>query len=64
MIPVSALTGQGIEALRARSAGLGRRDRDLAGYPRLAVDRAFTLSGAGLIVTGTLVPAASRSRTG
>ena len=29
--------------------------RDTNGYPRLAVDRAFTLSGAGLIVTGTLV---------
>ena len=29
--------------------------RDTSGYPRLAVDRAFTLSGVGLIVTGTLV---------
>ena len=55
MIPVSAVTGQGIEALRdalRRSAG---RERDVACYPRLSIDRAFTLSGAGLIVTGTLV---------
>ncbi len=55
MIPVSALTGQGIEDLRAALLASGVRDRDLAGYPRLAVDRAFTLSGAGLVVTGTLV---------
>ena len=55
MIPVSAVSGQGIEplrtALRAQAAG----ERLVAGHPRLAVDRAFTLSGAGLVVTGTLV---------
>jgi selenocysteine-specific elongation factor len=31
------------------------RRREADGHPRLAVDRAFTLPGAGLIVTGTLV---------
>jgi selenocysteine-specific elongation factor len=55
VLPVSALTGQGIEALRDALVASAVRDRDDAGYPRLAVDRAFTLSGAGLIVTGTLV---------
>jgi selenocysteine-specific elongation factor len=55
MIPVSAITGQGIEALRQALTASAVRDRDVAGYPRLAVDRAFTLPGAGLIVTGTLV---------
>jgi selenocysteine-specific elongation factor len=55
MIPVSAVTGQGVEALRQALLASAVRDRDPGGYPRLAVDRAFTLSGAGLIVTGTLV---------
>ena len=55
LIPVSALTGQGIDDLRDALPGLGPRRRDLAGYPRLAVDRAFTRTGAGLVVTGTLV---------
>ena len=55
MIPVSAVTGLGIDALRAALLASAVRDRDLGGYPRLAVDRAFTLSGAGLVVTGTLV---------
>ena len=55
MIPVSAVTGQGIEALRAALLASTVRQRDLTGYPRLAVDRAFTLPGAGLVVTGTLV---------
>jgi selenocysteine-specific elongation factor len=53
--PVSAVTGQGIEALLSALRASAVRVRDPDGYPRLAVDRAFTLSGAGLIVTGTLV---------
>jgi selenocysteine-specific elongation factor len=55
LLPVSALTGEGIEALRDALHALGPRDRDAHLYPRLAVDRAFTLAGAGLVVTGTLV---------
>ena len=55
LLPVSAMTGEGIEALRAALLALGPRPRDSDGYPRLAVDRAFTLAGAGLVVTGTLV---------
>jgi selenocysteine-specific elongation factor len=54
MLRVSALTGEGVEALRAALVSLGQRQRNAAVYPRLAVDRAFTLVGAGLIVTGTL----------
>ena len=34
---------------------LGPRARAANQYPRLAVDRAFTLTGAGLVLTGTLV---------
>jgi selenocysteine-specific elongation factor len=55
MIPVSSISGQGVDALRAALLAAPVRNRDTTGYPRLAVDRAFTLSGAGLIVTGTLV---------
>jgi selenocysteine-specific elongation factor len=55
ILAVSAVTGQGIEALRGALLASAARVRDRDGYPRLAVDRAFTLSGAGLIVTGTLV---------
>jgi selenocysteine-specific elongation factor len=55
MIPVSAVTGQGIETLRTALQASAIRQRDLGGYPRLAVDRAFTLAGAGLVVTGTLL---------
>jgi selenocysteine-specific elongation factor len=55
LLPVSAVTGEGVEALRAALLALGPRGRDGDGYPRLAVDRAFTLAGAGLVVTGTLV---------
>ena len=55
MIPVSAVSGQGIDDLRAALLASTGPSRDTSGYPRLAVDRAFTLSGVGLIVTGTLV---------
>jgi selenocysteine-specific elongation factor len=55
VVPVSAVSGQGVDELRAALLASAVRKRDLLGYPRLAVDRAFTLSGAGLVVTGTLV---------
>ena len=55
ILPVSAITGDGIAALRDALHALGPKQRDTAGHPRLAVDRAFTLAGAGLVVTGTLV---------
>lgn len=55
MIPVSALTGQGLDALRSALIDSAVGEREVTGRPRLAVDRAFTLSGAGLVVTGTLV---------
>jgi selenocysteine-specific elongation factor len=56
VFPVSAVTGEGIDALarelRRIAAGLPRRASD--GNFRLAVDRAFTVPGAGLVVTGTV----------
>ena len=53
--PVSAVTGEGLDALSAalvRCAAQASRDpSDLA---RLPVDRVFALEGAGTVVTGTL----------
>ncbi len=55
LFPVSSVTGDGIDALRAhlmeKAAAVDRGPAD--GHFRLAVDRAFTLSGIGTIVTGT-----------
>jgi len=57
------VTGEGIEALRAALTLLGPRERDVELYPRLAVDRAFTLSGAGLLSLARWCRVASASRT-
>ncbi|MGH7156408.1 MAG: selenocysteine-specific translation elongation factor, partial [Acetobacteraceae bacterium] len=54
ILSVSALTGDGIPKLKAALGRLGPRPRDTEGHARLAVDRVFTLPGAGLIVTGTV----------
>ncbi|MBI5109574.1 MAG: selenocysteine-specific translation elongation factor [Rhodocyclales bacterium] len=52
---VAATTGVGVPALRAHldaaASGLGTRRAD--GRFRLAIDRCFTLSGIGTVVTGT-----------
>jgi selenocysteine-specific elongation factor len=55
LLPVSSLTGEGVEALRSALTSLGPRPRATELHPRLAVDRAFTIAGAGLVLTGTLV---------
>jgi selenocysteine-specific elongation factor len=57
ILPVSALTGEGLPELRAHlaAAEAATAPRAAAGLPRLPVDRAFTLAGAGTVVTGTLV---------
>jgi selenocysteine-specific elongation factor len=55
IFPVSAVTGEGIDDLKARLLAAARewRPKTTAGNFRLAIDRSFTVSGAGLIVTGT-----------
>ncbi|MYA02379.1 MAG: selenocysteine-specific translation elongation factor [Chloroflexi bacterium] len=55
--PVSALTGDGIDELRTRIDSL---IDDLPpipdqGRPRMPIDRAFSISGFGAVVTGTLL---------
>ena len=54
IIPVSAITGQGIDELKAKLLALGESRRGVQGFARLAVDRCFVLSGAGVVVTGTV----------
>jgi selenocysteine-specific elongation factor len=56
IVPVSARTGAGLDQLLTAldevvAAGQPRRDR---GRPRLPVDRVFSISGFGTVVTGTL----------
>ncbi len=57
VVPVSAKTGYGLDALRLALADClaarpARRDLN---RPRLPIDRAFTMSGFGTVVTGTLL---------
>ncbi len=53
---VSAMTGEGIKSLREHLGAVAQltRARAQTGHFRLAVDRAFTVVGAGLVVTGTV----------
>ena len=57
VVPVSAVSGQGLDLLRSRldlllDGTTARIDRQ---RPRLPIDRVFTISGFGTVVTGTLV---------
>ena len=57
IVPVSALTGGGLEALKAKLDSLldAAEPRPDLGRPRLPIDRVFTIGGFGTVVTGTLV---------
>ncbi|MEZ2296876.1 selenocysteine-specific translation elongation factor [Variovorax sp. RCC_210] len=62
MLAVSATMGEGIEALRERLLDVARGERtheDALAF-RLAVDRSFTLSGVGTVVTGTVFSGSAR----
>ena len=55
VFPVSSITGDGIEdCARTSNRGRSRRSPAATGYFRLAVDRCFTLTGSGTVVTGTV----------
>jgi len=56
VFPLSAITGEGVPALRAHldQAALELPVRPASGHFRLAVDRSFTLTGTGTVVTGTV----------
>lgn len=57
IIPVSARTGEGLDDLvRALTELLAQHPpRPDLGKPRLPIDRVFTISGFGVVVTGTLL---------
>ncbi len=57
IVSVSALTGDGLPELVTAIEGIldsTTQKRDL-GRPRLPIDRSFTISGFGTVVTGTLI---------
>ncbi|HEV2444736.1 MAG TPA: selenocysteine-specific translation elongation factor, partial [Candidatus Sulfopaludibacter sp.] len=57
MVPVSSVTGAGLDELRAEiaRAAAATPERNAAGHFRLPVDRVFSVKGFGTVVTGTLV---------
>jgi selenocysteine-specific elongation factor len=57
IIPVSARTGEGLDRLVAAIADMVEHQpaRPDVGQPRLPIDRVFTISGFGVVVTGTLL---------
>ncbi len=63
LLPVSARTGEGLEALKDAmlQLGLNAEGRSAESPFRLPVDRSFVMKGFGTVVTGTL--AAGRVRT-
>ena len=56
MLPVSARSGEGLDALRSAIVELSERlpARDDGAPARLAIDRVFSMRGFGTVVTGTL----------
>lgn len=56
IVPVSAMTGEGIAALKEAIANLADNvaPRESTGLMRLPIDRSFALKGFGTVVTGTM----------
>jgi len=56
VLPVSGLTGEGVLALRAHLDEAARQTGapGTAGNFRLAIDRCFTVAGAGVVITGAV----------
>src|SRR6266404_3132035 len=63
IIPVSAYTRQGLPELLAQLEHIldGAQERQDIARPRLPVDRVFTMTGFGTVVTGTLLDGTFRS---
>jgi selenocysteine-specific elongation factor len=62
IIPVSSLTGAGMEELKRALVKVCEQvsPRDSAGLVRLPIDRVFTMKGFGTVVTGTLISGSVR----
>ena len=60
VVPVSVVSGEGLDTLRAALVDVSRRARRRAatGATRLPIDRVFSMKGFGTVVTGTLVSGA------
>ncbi|MFM9941030.1 MAG: selenocysteine-specific translation elongation factor [Hyphomicrobiaceae bacterium] len=60
IVPVSARTGEGVAGLKTRliEEALSRPERRSRGAFRMALDRSFTVAGAGTVVTGTVISGA------
>jgi selenocysteine-specific elongation factor len=55
IVPVSPITGEGMDALRDQLSAAVTRDKLPVDLPlKMWVDRSFTVSGAGVVVTGTI----------
>lgn len=56
IFPLSGLTGEGVDALKQHLQQMAREFEPVPkqGYFRLAIDRCFTIKGAGLVVTGSV----------
>ena len=55
IFPTSAIDNSGIEALKTYLLSLGRnRKANKDSHFRLAIDRKFTIKGAGVVVTGSV----------
>ncbi len=57
IIPVSAATGAGLDQLRAALEQAAEKipGKRTAAWPRLPIDRSFSIKGHGTVVTGTLI---------
>lgn len=57
IIEVSAKTGKGLSELKdtLERLALATPPKNSAGHPRLPIDRAFNMSGKGVVITGTLM---------
>lgn len=57
VVPVSSVTGAGLDRLREELRGLAERvpGKDASRHFRLPVDRSFSMRGFGAVVTGTLL---------
>lgn len=57
IVSVSAITGAGLDDLRSALARIASEihGKDASRYPRLPIDRSFSMRGHGSVVTGTLI---------
>jgi selenocysteine-specific elongation factor len=63
IVPVSSLTGAGIEDLKRAIIRVSDKvsARDSTSFARLPIDRVFTMKGFGTVVTGTLISGSIRT---